>query len=393
MDISPETLAFITQHKDEKPADLALKSKKYPLVDIQYAITQIAGRQVIKDKVPAFYTTEGIIYPKHLSLEQCSSELTAGYKAGLLKGDSLIDLTGGFGIDCTFLAKNFKEVTYIERQTELCDIATNNFRTLGLSHITIKNGDGIEYLKETEKVDCIFIDPARRDKHGGKTISISDCEPDIKEIASLLTDKADTIMVKLSPMLDLARALNELPTTSEVHVISVDNECKELLLILRKDSVVEKNIYCINLHKNGEMDRFDFSREDEQNMVCYYTPDAEQYLYEPNASIIKAGAYKTISSYYKIKKLHPNSHLYTSPERVENFPGRVFKVISCFSLNKKEMKEKLGGILKANITIRNFPSTVEELRKRMKLKDGGEDYLFATTLANEKKIIIHCKKA
>lgn len=392
MDISPETLAFITQHKDERPADLALKSKKYPSVDIQYAITQIAGRQVVKDKVPAFYATEGIIYPKHLSLEQCSSELTAGYKASLLKGDSLIDLTGGFGIDCTFLAKSFKEVTYVERQKELCDIATNNFRTLGLSYITVKNGDGIEYLKETKKVDCIFIDPARRDKHGGKTVSISDCEPDIKEIASLLTDKADTVMVKLSPMLDLSRALHELPNTSEVHVISVDNECKELLLILGKDSAVEKKVYCINLHKNGEMDKFDFSREDEQDTICYYTPEVEPYLYEPNSSIIKAGAYKTISSYYKIKKLHPNSHLYTSAERVENFPGRVFKVKSCLSLNKKEMKEKLGNISKANITIRNFPSTVEELRKRMKLKDGGEDYLFATTLANEKKIIIHCRK-
>lgn len=393
MDINPETLAFIARHKDERSADLALKSKKYPSVDIQYAITQIAGKQAVKEKVPSFYITEGIVYPKHLSLEQCSSELTARYKATLLQGNSLIDLTGGFGIDCTFLAGNFKEVTYVERQKELCDIAANNFLTLGLNHISLKNGDGIEYLKEAQKADCIFIDPARRDKHGGKTISISDCEPDIKEIASLLTDKAGTVMVKLSPMLDLTRALNEVPAASEVHIISVDNECKELLLILKKNPATDKKIYCINIHKNGGMDGFDFSREEEQTATCAYTSELDTYLYEPNASVIKAGAYKSIASYYPVKKLHPNSHLYTSLQRIENFPGRVFKIRSCFSLNKKELKEKLGNVSKANITIRNFPSTVEELRKRMKLKDGGEDYLFATTLSNDKKLIIHCHKA
>lgn len=392
MTLSPQTKKFIEEHKNDDLSLLALQAHKFPEIDMPAAITQIIGRRTMKEKVPSWYEAEGLLYPRHLSLEQCSSEATAQYKTSILKGDSFIDLTGGFGIDCAFLSGSFRKGVYVEQQNELCEIARNNFPLLGLSHIEIKNEDSIGYLQRTEKVSSIFIDPARRDEHGGKIVSISDCEPNAKKLAPLMLSKADTVMIKLSPMLDLSLALNDMPDTNEVHVVSVANECKELLLLLNHNPQAEKKIYCVNIRKNGEIQSFSFTREQESETTCEYTSEIEEYLYEPNASILKAGAYKSIATRYKLKKLHPNSHLYTSEVEIENFPGRSFCCNSVFSLNKKEQKTYLGDLQKANITIRNFPSTVAELRKRIKLGDGGNDYLFATTLFNEKKVIIRCTK-
>lgn len=391
--LTKETLLFIKTHANDNPQTLAFQAGKYPAVDMPSAITQIAGKQSIAEKIPSWHNAEGVLFPKHLSLEQCSSELTARYKASLIKGESFIDLTGGFGIDCAFISANFQRAIYIERQTELCEIAENNFPLLGLRHIIVKNEDSVSYLKETGKVNCIFIDPARRNEQGGKTVAISDCEPDVRELASLLLSKADSVMIKLSPMLDLTLALHDMPNTKEVHVISVANECKELLLLLDKQQQSEKSIYCVNINKNGRIQHFRFSREQEQSAVCEYAAEVSKYLYEPNASILKAGAYKSISAIYKVRKLHPNSHLYTSDTLVPDFPGRVFQCESTFSLNKKELKEELDKIKKANITVRNFPASVAELRKRTKLGDGGDLYLFATTLSDERKVIIKCVKA
>lgn len=387
---SPETIKFIEEHRNDDIHSLALQSGKYPQVDMKTAVTQISGWQTAKDKIPAWHKTNGLIYPRHLSLEQCSSQLTAGYKASLVKGKSLTDLTGGFGIDCAFMSASFEEVTYVEQQAELCGIAENNFPKLGLHHIRVINADSTDYLKTMNRVDCIFIDPARRNRQGDKTVAISQCEPDVKNLCPLLMEKAHTVIIKLSPMLDLSLALRDMPATTEVHVVSVGNECKELLLVLG-EKTDNPTIHCINL-KNGSFRKFSFTRKQEAELNCEYTPVLQKYIYEPDSSILKAGAYKTVAHIYKVKKLHPNSHLYTSDILQEDFPGRIFEFKSLLAPNKKEIRQQPGGIAKAHITVRNFPATVAELRKKMKLGDGGEIYLFATTLADGQKVIIRCDK-
>lgn len=389
--ISSETWAFIHAHQNDDVRALALQAKKYPNVDIPTAIIQIAGRKVASEKVPSWAKIENIIYPRHISLEQCSSETTAHYKAGLISGDSFVDLTGGFGIDCAFLSSQFKTSTYVERQTELCNIATHNFPLIGLNHIQVVNEDGVVFLNKMNPTDWIFLDPARRNEQGGKTVSIADCEPNVKDIEELLLHKATKIMVKLSPMLDLSLALKDLISTSEIHIISVNNECKELLLILSNEKADQTPIHCINF-TTQEKQSFSFTREQEQECDCTYTSNLKQYIFEPNASILKAGGYRSIASLFQIEKLHPNSHLYTSDKPITNFPGRTFRIVSQSTFNKKEIKQKLGDLKKANITVRNFPASVAELRKRTKLEEGGSTYLFATTLYNEQKILIRCEK-
>lgn len=389
--ISPETQLFIRQHLTADIRSLALQALKYPEVDMPGAITQIAGRQVAVEKIPSWKGIDDIWYPRHLSMEQCSSELTARYKAGLTQEKSLTDLTGGFGIDCAFLAAGFSTVTYVERQSELCEIAAHNFPVLGLSHIQVKNEDAVAYLETMSPVDCIFLDPARRNEHGGKIIAIKDCEPNVSELEELLLSKAKRVMIKLSPMLDLSLALKELRHTQEVHIISVNNECKELLLILGQKLIAEIPIHCVNLSSKNEP-CFIFTREQERDCECTYTDRIGNYLFEPNASILKAGAFQSIAFAYGLKKLHPNSHLYTSDELVNHFPGRTFHVTGQCTFNKNEIKRVLGELKKANITVRNFPASVAELRKRTKLADGGSIYLFATTLSNEQKLLIRCEK-
>ena len=392
MQISSETLRFIEENARADVRSLALQAKKYPQVDMAMAVVQIAGRQIAEAKVPSWYHTEGLLYPKHLSMEQCSSEATAIYKAGLVEGDSFADLTGGFGIDCSFLSRKFKQADYVERQTELCELAKHNFPLLGLS-IGVHNEDGVEYLKQMQPVDCLFLDPARRDGHGGKTVAIADCEPDVSALEDLLVEKAKKVMVKLSPMLDLSLALKHLKYVREVHIVSVNNECKELLLILQKESASSDiTIHCEHIVNASEHQSFSFTQEQERTSDCPLATEVGAYLYEPNASILKAGAYRSLTQTYACKKLHASSHLYTSEQFVEDFPGRRFHVEAVSGFGKKELKEFLQGMEKANLTIRNFPSSVADLRKRLKLKEGGEDYVFATTLADESKVMIKCRK-
>ena len=396
MQISPETLRFIEENLKADVRSLALQAKKYPQVDMAMAVVQIAGRQIAEAKLPSWYRVEGLLYPKHLSMEQCSSEVTALYKASLVEGETFADLTGGFGIDCSFLSRRFKKADYVERQAELCELARHNFPLLGLE-IDVHNEDGVEYLKRMQPVDCLFLDPARRDGHGGKTVAISDCEPDVSALEDLLVEKAKTVMVKLSPMLDLSLALRDLKYVREIHVVSTDNECKELLLILQKSPISSQvSIHCINAlgASNGcrIYQEYTFTQEQERTSDCLLAKEVGTYLYEPNASILKAGAYRSLTQAYPIEKLHVSSHLYTSSRFIEDFPGRRFQVEAVSSFGKKELKSFLQGMEKANLTIRNFPSSVAELRKRLKLKEGGEDYIFATTLADESKILIRCKK-
>ena len=390
--LSQPTIEFIRAHSQDDVRLLALQAPRYPDVDMPAAIVQIAGRQAATNKIPSWQSIEELWYPRHLSMEQCSSEITAQYKSTLADGETLTDLTGGFGIDCAFMASRFRKVSYVERQEELCEIAKHNFPLLGLKHITVYNEDGVVHLQKMEPVDCIFIDPARRNEHGGKTIAISDCEPDVAELEELLLSKGKQIMIKLSPMLDLTLALKSMKHAREVHITSVNNECKELLLIIGNEPSRLIPIHCINL-TSKEKQTFTFTREEELASECFYTKELGKYLYEPNASILKAGAFRSIASRYKVKKLHPNSHLYTSDLWIENFPGRSFLITGQCSFNKKEIKETIGELKKANITVRNFPATVAEIRKRTKLSDGGEVYLFATTLSNEQKVFIKCSKA
>lgn len=400
MTLNEDTLSFIREHRRNDVRSLALQARKYPKVDMPAAITQIAGWQIAKEKVPTWAGIDGILYPVHLSMEQCSSEITARYKAEIVatetckRHDTFTDLTGGFGIDCAFLSACFKQATYVERQQTLCDIASHNFHLLDSCHITVCNKDSVQHLQSMQPVDWIFIDPARRDGHGGKTVAISDCEPDVAALEELLLQKAKHVLVKLSPMLDLTLAVNDLKHVQEAHIISVNNECKELLLVLGHEkylSTEELPIHCINLTHSQGQQALTFTRQQEKDCACTYTPVLNAYLYEPNASILKAGAFRSLSSIYKVKKLHPNSHLYTSDEYIADFPGRKFKITDSCSFNKKEVKDMLGTAKKANLTVRNFPATVAELRRRLKLAEGGDIYLFATTLADEKKVLICCK--
>lgn len=392
MQLSAETSRFIREHRQDDVRLLALQAGKYPAVDMNFAVQQIAGWQAAAHKIPSWQATDGLLYPRHLPLEQCSSEVTARYKASLLQGESLADLTGGFGIDCAFLASEFKQVSYVEHQQELCEIVAHNFPLLGLSRVAICHEDAVDYLQRMNPVDSLFIDPARRNEHGGKTVAISDCEPDVAALEELLLSKSGRTMIKLSPMLDLSLALQDMKHVEQAHIVSVGNECKELLLIIGSSSVSRVPVCCVNLAPK-ETQTFTFTREEEQEAPCEYTDKLGTYLYEPNASLLKAGAFRSIASRLKVEKLHPNSHLYTSDERITGFPGRTFRISGTCSLNKKEVKAMLGEIVKANITVRNFPATVDEIRKRVKLSEGGDTYLFATTLANEQKRIIRCEKA
>lgn len=401
MTLTEETLRFIREHRKDDVRNLALQARKYPTIDIPAAIIQIAGRRAAEGKIPTWAEREDILYPAHLSMEQCSSEITARYKMEIIlkpednNRKTFTDLTGGFGIDCAFLSTCFKQAAYVERQEALCEIAAHNFPLLGLKHIAVCHEDSIRYLQTMSPVDWIFIDPARRDGHGGKTIAISDCEPDVSALEDLLLKKASHVLVKLSPMLDLALALHDLKHVQAAHIVSVNNECKELLLVLGHKtnlSSEETPIHCVNLTASQKTQHLLFTRQQEKEHSCPYTSTLKAYLYEPNASILKAGAFRSISSIYNVEKLHPNSHLYTSDEYILDFPGRKFHITGSSGLNKKEFKELIGTEKKANLTVRNFPASVAELRKRLKLAEGGDTYLFATTLADEKKLLIAGKQ-
>lgn len=394
MDIfSPETINFIRLHRTEDVRKLALQAEKYPKVNMTAAVKQIAGWQTARMKLPQWAQTEGIIYPGHLPMEQCSSETTAQYKASLAKGDTFVDLTGGLGVDCIYMARNFRITDYVERQEELCKLAAHNFPLLGMAHIGVHHADAVDYLKKMEPADCLFLDPARRNRQGGKTVAIADCEPDVTAIEPLLVEKGRTVIVKLSPMLDVSTAIRELKNVREIHIVAVDNECKELLAILRKSSGKdqEPTIVCEQASGNRLTTPFHFTCSQERDSVCTLADETEDYLYEPGAALLKAGPWRLLSERFSVKKLHSNSHLYTSSRYEASFPGRHFRVLGVSGFGKKELKSFLCDVNQANLTVRNFPSSVTDLRKRLKLKDGGEIYLFATTLSNGKKVLIKTK--
>ena len=505
------TFDFIRQHQDDDVRQLAFLGSKYPEVDMPFALDQIRGRKMARVKLPLWASIDGIIYPPHISMEQCSSEQTALYKAELAarllglspsssengeekkkesenasnlhlsencefagkgavdsefaknestckkqqilteadrnvneikeephEGDfseeiEFVDLTGGFGVDFSYIASRLGvKSMYVERQTHLCEAAKENFGRLGLKNAIVKNGDGIEVLHSfaSKKDDAaseslgiigeqsqsllktklglklIFIDPARRDDAGNKVVSLKDCTPDVTLLQEEMLSKADYVIIKLSPMLDWHRAVSELSHVREVHIISVNNECKELLLVLSARNMGEMEassadgevkhagnlrIYCINDAQSFGCEELDM--EASQVKIAPSTLEEMQYLYEPNASLMKAGCFGVLSERYDARMLSKNSHLFVSREPIAVFPGRSFRIIAVSSFNKKELKRHLSGITKANIATRNFPLSVAELRKRLKLKDGGETYIFATTLSDESHVLVITEKA
>lgn len=489
------TQDFIRQHQNDDVRQLAFLGSKYPEVDMTFALDQIRGRKMARVKLPRWASLEGIIYPPHISMEQCSSESTALYKAELaarLLGQPVpssenekesekasnshfskicefasegavdsefaknegsceiqqiltesdkninemkdevseadfseeigfVDLTGGFGVDFSYIAARLgMKSMYVERQAHLCEAAKENFERLELKNAIVKNGDGIEVLhsfhpkiKDAASADdslgitydqsrsllktklglkIIFIDPARRDDAGNKVVSLKDCTPDVTVLQEEMLSKADYVIIKLSPMLDWHRAISELSHVREVHIISVNNECKELLLVLSARNMGGNlRIYCINDAQSFVCEELDM--ETSSVKIAPSTLEDMQYLYEPNASLMKAGCFGVLSERYDVRMLSKNSHLFVSQAPIEAFPGRSFRIIAVSSFNKKELKRHLSGITKANIATRNFPLSVAELRKRLKLKDGGETYIFATTLSDESHVLVITDKA
>ena len=349
---------------------------------------QAFGEKIASEKRPTWYACKDIRYPQRLSLEQCSSEWTARYKASLVSGDSLVDLTGGLGIDCSFMSQQFAQTTYVEQQETLCELARHNFACLNLP-ITVVNDTCEQYLPSLPAVDVIFLDPARRNEQGGKVVLLQDCTPNLVEIGDSLLQKCQTLLVKLSPMIDVESVLRHFPTTQEVHIVAVNNECKEVLLRIDAEKVCDNpKMVCVNLlPKTAQQQLFSFLRQDEAVGVASYA-NPMQYLYEPNAAILKAGGFKQIAEQLGIYKLHPSSHLYTSDRCITDFPGRIFAIDRITKVQRKEIND----IEKANLSIRNFPGSVADVRKKLKLKDGGDTYIFATTLHDNSKVLIVGKR-
>ena len=388
--MNDKTRDFIEQNLDADIRQLALKGCRDKDVDIDVAIRQIAGRQTARRKLPSWAALDGILYPPHLNMEQCSSEQTARYKAGICSSHpspkTLVDLTGGFGVDFAFMSEAFDEATYVERNSELFAISSANMKILAPKAKCL-NEDGLEVLHRLDHVSMIFMDPARRDNHGARTYGISDCTPNVLEIKDELLQKADVVMLKLSPMLDWHKAISDLGEQyiKEVHIVSVQNECKELLIVMQQQPAEPPTVYCVNDDSIFSYHPSSIS----SNHISHHS--SLIYLYEPNASIMKAGCFAEIEQAFEVSQLAPNSHLYASDQAIADFPGRKFRVTAVTSMNKQELKQALKDIRQANIAVRNFPMSVADLRKRLKLSEGGNDYIFATTLTEGKKVLIICQ--
>jgi len=382
---------FIKEHEQDDPAHLVLKQKQFPDLPLKELASQIASRQKAQSKLPEWRNLK-IWFPPKLSLEQCSSEATAKFKRNLVSGNSFADLTGGFGIDTYYLSKNFSENHYIEQQQELCELATYNFKILN-TPIKIHNTDSIQFLKShRESLDWIYLDPARRGDRNQKVFLWDDCSPNLIELLPLLFEKSKNIMVKAAPMQDISRAILELGNkVQEVYIIEWQGEVKELLYILSAESVDYPEIHAIQLSDNGKPDStFSGNKlKEAESSVEFQLP--QQYLYEPSPAMMKAGFFKQMVKAFDISKLHPNTHLYTANNLAEDFPGRCFKVLHKIPVQKKEMRKYLPE-MKANLSTRNFPTPIAQLKKKLGLKDGGEFYLFATTLMGEERVLLICEK-
>ena len=423
------TRDFIEKHLKDDVRQLALQ--KFPDdVDKMLVLNQIEARQLLSKKVPSWASNPDLLFPRHLSIEQCSSELTAKYKASIIEGgDTFVDLTGGLGIDFYFLSEKFKTSYYVENQKDLCNLAEHNFGVLGRK-ITVVNSDAETFIGNRRDAinrvftGLIYIDPARRDVYNRKMVSLHDCSPDVIELQrNLSKTPVETrfiasqcitpLLIKASPMLDISLITNELQNISEIHIVSIKNECKEILIKIEPGFEGEIKYFCVNLQNSavistgakrsgdpsearaftiGEKISFEFSEISESSANSSFAPTIKHYLYEPNSSLMKSGAFKLISQRFGIEKLHVNSHLYTSDNLISDFPGRIFEVVGFAPFNKKVKKELLNDITEASVAIRNFPLSANELRKVLNLKESDKNFVFGTTLIGEKKVVILAKK-
>ena len=438
------TAEFIQEYREKDTRQLALQSARFPDVDMPYALDQIKGWQTARRKLPTWAACDGIVYPPHLSMEQCSSEPTAQYKLNLAmewarrvesselrveSSSSMTDLTGGFGVDFSFTSCAFASATYVERNAQLCHMVEHNLPLLGIDNAKVVCADAVDYLSTLDMQTMIFLDPARRDQHGAKTVMLADCTPDVVQLLPQLLKKSRFTMLKLSPMLDWHKAVEDLQgTVREVHIVSVGGECKELLLVLSEEIESELKVFCADLEAGGGLGEAGLSGGSSSSScsslssepsfprtpsspsapsspsnasLFAYTPGSlrpapnsklktqnSKFLHEPNASIMKAGCFDELAAAYGVSPVSRNSHLFLSAEPVDGFPGRSFSIERVTTLNKRELRQALAGIEKANIATRNFPLSVAELRKRLKLKDGGDVYIFATTTAEDEHLLL-----
>ena len=425
--ISTETLCYARQHRDEDPRALALKAKVPAGVNLTEALQQISGWQTARHKLPAWAACDGIVYPPHLAMEQCSSEQTARYKAGVVarllgnkaKDSTLYDLTGGFGVDFSFLSPLFGRAVYVEQQAPLVEVAHHNFSTLGLNNVEARCSNALEALHDIGHATMIFLDPARRDSSGARTYALTDCTPDVLAMKEELFAKADFLMLKLSPMLDWRAVVQQLGCVRELHIVSVRNECKELLVVVAPEAPLlspqkgedvppqsEDNaltVYCFN-----DDQQFIFSSSSlhivatEESSPLWgdkrgaFSVDNKgalgAFLLVPNASIMKAGCFPELARRYGVSPISANSHLFISPHSIDDFPGRQFEITAISSMNKRELRTTFSGISQANVAVRNFPMSAEQLRNRLRLRDGGNLYVFATTQEDGQHILFLCKK-
>lgn len=450
--MNDETREFVAMHRNEDVRELALKAKRVEGLDLPLALDQIAGWQIASKKLPQWASCEGIVYPPHISMEQCSSQFTAQYKSEIAQtllapaatvrarvsdsGESdnqttksepqlsdsaesvmqtaksafqlsdspesdtlvakraMVDLTGGFGVDFSYLARGFSQATYVERQRHLCDLAEHNMAALGLDQARIVCGDGVEYLRQMGPVDFIYLDPARRDEHGSRTYAIEDCTPNVFELRDLLLAKSQYTLVKLSPMLDWRKAVADFDgTVREVHIVATGNECKELLLVLGRQVHEEPSaprVFCVNDNQRIDYDSAAYTQG--LRIGGKPLPEAKNYLYEPNASIMKAGCFDLVEERFGVTQVGPSSHLFVSATPVADFPGRGFAIEAIGGMNKKDIKRLLNGTKQANIAVRNFPLTAPQLRKKLKLADGGPVYLFGTTMQGCDHVLLRTSK-
>ena len=433
--MNDETREFVAMHRNEDVRELALKAKRVERLDLPSALDQIAGWQIARKKLPQWASCEGIVYPPHISMEQCSSQFTAQYKSEIAQtllapaatvrarvsdsaesvmqtaksafqlSDSpesdtlvakraMVDLTGGFGVDFSYLARGFSQATYVERQRHLCDLAEHNMAALGLDQARIVCGDGVEYLRQMGPVDFIYLDPARRDEHGSRTYAIEDCTPNVFELRDLLLAKSQCTLVKLSPMLDWRKAVADFDgAVREVHIVATGNECKELLLVLGQQVHEEPSaprVFCVNDNQRIDYDSAAYTQG--LRIGGKPLPEAKNYLYEPNASIMKAGCFDLVEERFGVTQVGPSSHLFVSATPVADFPGRGFAIEAIGGMNKKDIKRLLNGTKQANIAVRNFPLTAPQLRKKLKLADGGPVYLFGTTMQGCDHVLLRTSK-
>ena len=417
------TSEFIIQFRESDPRRLALQASRYPDVDMPFALNQIQGWQTAQRKLPSWAACDGVVYPPHLNMEQCSSEPTARYKQQVARrwveavqpdaDTCMTDLTGGFGVDFSFTSRCFSSATYVERNASLCDVVSANLPRLGIQNATAKCAEAEDVLEQLKPQTMIFLDPARRDEHGAKTVLIADCTPDVCQLLPRLMAKSQFVMLKLSPMLDWHKAIVDLDgKVREVHIVSVDGECKELLLVLADNGTKDVQVFCVDIQSRpdseGQYPRSEFvysiatnAQEEmvENNSKLENSTSAQptnsklktqnsKFLHEPNASVMKAGCFDEIARAFGISAISRNSHLFLSDREIDGFPGRSFAIDAVTTMNKRQLRQTLSGMKQANIAVRNFPLSVAELRKRLKLNDGGDTYIFATTTSDGDHILM-----